>query len=328
MKIFGFLRFGFVRFALFGFALIFIACAPKESQLAQIISESQCDYDFDFGCTRLGIRYYEMGEFDKARELLADNCKETQFGFNNTGCYHLGLMYAQGFGVAKDIAKAEDLWERVCDTNYALNFDFCENLVRIYENGDNIVSRDIAKARYFTGGLCESHKGANVGNAEIQASRCMNLARIYENGDEITPKNFAQALYYYGIACDYNHIKEACEKVKPMREEACANNSYISCVRLGGQIQLYEPDRAKSYYKKACDADLADGCEVLAHFYFYQLKDYENAKIYYQKACDLGGGADNHQKLVCDKVVECENNLYEINEAKEREKRKNNKKGQ
>ena len=73
-----------------------------------------------------GIAFYNNKEYDKAFELFKKACD----GGEMRGCVTLGVMYADGDGVEKDLGKAAQLYKKACDGGEMLG---CRNLDIIYK---------------------------------------------------------------------------------------------------------------------------------------------------------------------------------------------------
>ena len=107
------------------------------------------------------------------------------------------------------------------------------------------------------------------------------VGSAYDQGkDAYEHKNYAQARTLFGQACDAGELR-ACnylgflyaeglgdaqdiEKARPVYQNACDHGNLSSCAGLGS---LYENAgnnaEARKYFKKACDAGLAEGCSLL-----------------------------------------------------------------
>ena len=78
-----------------------------------------------------GETFYNNKEYDKAAELYKKACD----GGNMSGCFNLGIMYANGNGVEKDLGKAAELFKKACDSDIA---DGCRMLGALYANGNGV----------------------------------------------------------------------------------------------------------------------------------------------------------------------------------------------
>jgi TPR repeat protein len=165
-------------------------------------------------------------------QMDIDTKKEAIFVFQ-TGAEHgsagsmsiLGLIYANGFGVAKDYAKAHDWFEKAAAKG---NMDAMYNLGRLYQLGQG-VTKDYAKARDWF------EKAANRGDAIAMT----NLGMLYVLGS--------------GVPQDYSKARELFEK-------AAATDDAAPMVNLG---RLYNLGRrvAKDYVKDVKDAKARDWFE-------------------------------------------------------------------
>lgn len=75
---------------------------------------------------------------DKARQMYEEACEKG----SPVGCSYLGRMYVDGFGVARDPAKAAGLYEKACNQGDPIS---CSNVAMQYSEG-NGVTRDRAKS--------------------------------------------------------------------------------------------------------------------------------------------------------------------------------------
>ena len=79
------------------------------------------------GCYSLGVDYANgLGvtrNLTHAIALYQKACDGNQFG----GCFNLGLMYADGTGVTKDASRAAVLYRRACDGGYKQACSKAEN---------------------------------------------------------------------------------------------------------------------------------------------------------------------------------------------------------
>jgi len=132
-----------------------------------------------------------------------------------TGCFYLGVMYAEGKVVTQDNALAEAFFRKACDGGDALG---CLVLGFWYE-GDKHVTRDDTQAAAFFRKACD--KGEALGCRSLHvtldsfqeaalwrkacdrgfAEACFLLGQAYEEGKGIRQSD-TEALNYYGKACD------------------------------------------------------------------------------------------------------------------------------
>ena len=68
------------------------------------------------------------------------------------GCYNLWVLYLEGQGVKKDYKKANELFLKACEANYARS---CYNLGVSYANGQDGVELDYKKASELYSKACD-----------------------------------------------------------------------------------------------------------------------------------------------------------------------------
>jgi len=164
-------------------------------------------------------------------QMDVDTKKEAVFVFQ-TGAEHgnagsmtiLGLIYANGFGVAKDYGKARDWFEKAAAKH---NADAMYNLGRLYELGQG-VTKDYGKARDWF------EKAANRGDAVAMT----NLGILYVLGS--------------GVPRDYGKAREWFEKAAAT-DDAAPTVSLGRLYNLGRRVAKdYVRDvRARDWFEKA-----------------------------------------------------------------------------
>ncbi len=87
------------------------------------------------------------------------SCDEGQ----SAGCFNLGIAYGQGKGVAKDLTKAAQLYEKACSME---NDDACLNLGAAYYQSLG-VAKNTAKAIQFSDKACRLGNSGGCKNAKI-----------------------------------------------------------------------------------------------------------------------------------------------------------------
>nr|MDQ3032567.1 sel1 repeat family protein [Myxococcota bacterium] len=78
------------------------------------------------------------------------------------GCGNLGYMLAHGRGVAADVARAAELYQRACDGGDAMG---CSNLGLAYAQGTG-VPLDLARAMDLLRRACEAGRATACQNLE------------------------------------------------------------------------------------------------------------------------------------------------------------------
>ena len=262
----------------------------------------------NMGCGKLGVFYYNKGQYKKAREYLEGDCDLDSDIDENESCYVLGRMFALGLGVPKNLAKAELAWDKVCDDDsYTREEDYCWEVVDIYKKGDERmgIAPNSPKYIHYADKFCHTHIGNGPNN-------CEDLAKIYENGDKSLgiAKDAQKSLYYYGMLCDgyYYDIGSFCDKVNPTREKLCAKSEGKSCYQLYGFYSSLDWEnegakrdtkKAQRFLQKACDLKFGDACLSIARDYF-ERGAYDKAETYSSEGCYY------KYKNIYDKYVACQ----------------------
>jgi len=92
--------------------------------------------------------------------------------------FHLGVMYLEGWGVAKDAVEAVSWWRKAAEQGNAVA-QF--NLGNMYDNGEGIPKDAVEAVSWW-------RKAAEQGDARAH----LELARMYRNGEGVA-KNAAMA---------------------------------------------------------------------------------------------------------------------------------------
>jgi TPR repeat protein len=157
------------------------------------------------------------------------NTKKKVFAVFQTGADHgdaasmglLGLLYADGFGVAQDYAKAREWYEKAAAKGHAMSM---ANLGALYHNGQG-VAQDYAKAREL-------------------------WAKAADKGDGDAMSNFG-AIYYHGqgVAQDYIQAREWYEKAAAEGKASAMYN--LAVLYANGQGVTQDYIRARELWEKA-----------------------------------------------------------------------------
>ena len=111
-------------------------------------------------------------------------------------CFELAEKYRAGEGVAKDLNKANSLYEKACSLD---NGTGCNNLGYNYQYG-NGVTRDLNKANSFYEKACSLDDGVV----------CIILGDNYQYGNGVT-KDLNKANSFYEKACSLG-VEDVCKK--------------------------------------------------------------------------------------------------------------------
>ena len=145
-----------------------------------------------------GFLHEYSGEYKKAKLIFEKACD------NNIakGCYHLGNLYFNGYGVKKNYKKAMKLYQKACNEKYVVG---CCKLGNMYMYGYGI-NKNYIKARELFLKSC---------NAKYSRG-CYKLAILYLNGLGVK-KDTNKAKRLFCFACRKEKVKEACILCEKLR---------------------------------------------------------------------------------------------------------------
>src|ERR1700722_17109405 len=126
-----------------------------------------------------------LSEPTKFTKLIAQLAAECDHGQAHS-CTKLGLLYAEGRGLAKDDKASLDLFQRACDAGLA---GACSDLGAIYSSGRGIYEKQRRAAEFFQR-ACD----------EDSPSGCFNLGGAYFLEGDI-PNDDARAAESFRRAC-------------------------------------------------------------------------------------------------------------------------------
>jgi len=185
--------------------------------------------------------------------------------------YNLGLMYANGRGVAKDDGQALAWYQKAADQGHAAaQFD----LGKMYENGHGVAKDDVQAVTWY-------QKAADQGNAVAQ----VDLGRMYEIGHGVV-KDDIQAAEWYEKAADQGYA-DAQFRLGSMY----LMGRGVGLMYLMGRGAKYDIRHAVGWWQKAADQGHAQAQYCLGLMYangFGVTKDYAQAVTWLQKAANQG----------------------------------------
>jgi len=215
---------------------------------------------------RIDLSYWRAGEIREVPVVLVGKDRKALYEKEcNQGdaaaCTMLGILYAKGDGVAKDIQRAIELYRKACDAGDAWG---CSNLAFKYKNGNGL-EKDMKQAATLFEKACLAGNGQS----------CNEAGRLYERGNGVT-KDQRRAVYFY--------------------EKGCRQENWDSCLNLGvmcaqGRGLERDYERAVSLFEKACEAGDPMSCGNLGVMYGkgWGVKvDHGRAAELYEQACKAG----------------------------------------
>jgi TPR repeat protein len=207
--------------------------------------------------------------------LAASACSETSrlnlrcIGGDIQRCRQLGDMYATGTRVPRDVPRAAELYEKVCEAGVA---DVCNTLGEMYEQGAVPVAGAARRGEELFSRACSD--GSTPG--------CLNVGLVLASREE-----FEQAAVFYDRACTGGYTP-GCH--------------YLAAAAEKGEGVPRDVVRAVGLYDEACSADYVESCLALATLYQEGTAvpaDTPKVMAYYGKAlsiyndgCEAGKAAD------------------------------------
>lgn len=172
---------------------------PKNPEQARKLYEEVCDSGTGRGCNSLGyVLLQGLGgskDNTKALSIMRAACDHDDFD----SCVNLGFLHTDGVaGVAKDMAKGNDYFEKGCKMGHAKS---CNALSHSYVSGDG-VKKDVARAASLAHEACEGAYAAGCGTYGIMMAEGI-----------AGPKDAGAAQPFLNVACRAD-IKEACDELK------------------------------------------------------------------------------------------------------------------
>lgn len=136
---------------------------------------------------RKGVEAYRRGDDATALQEFWSLAQQDHPGAE----YNLGVLYANGRGVLRNVKHAAYWYRRAADKGHP--FAQC-NLGALYEQGDGVEQNDTEAVKWY-------RLSAERGNAGGQN----NLARMYEHGRGVPPDQ-TLAVFWYRAAADQGDV--------------------------------------------------------------------------------------------------------------------------
>ena len=173
----------------------------------------------------------------------------------------LGIMYANGLGVSKDVAEAVRWYRKAAEQG---NADAQGKLGLMYEEGQGVDKNEVEAARWY-------RKSADQGDADAQ----VRLGIMYEEGQGVD-KDEAEAVRWYRKSADQGHAVA----------QYCLGLMYAK-----GQGVGEDEAEAAQWFRKSADQGDADAQYFLGRMYEEGQgvdKDEVEAARWYRKSADQG----------------------------------------
>jgi TPR repeat protein len=227
-----------------------LAIPACESAVRQYPNSSRLIY-------QLGRAYQKNNNFSAA---LVQYQKAADQG-NANAQYNLGVMYANGQGVAKDDAQAASWYRKAAEQGSALAQN---NLGSMYRYGLGVTQNNAEAVKWY-------RKPADQGNAGAQ----FNLGVMYEKGQGVQ-QNYAEAVKWYRMAGDQGN--------------ANAQNN-LGAMYASGQGVAKDYALAIAWFREAAEQGFASAQFILGIMYEDGVgitKDEAQAAAWYRKAAEQG----------------------------------------
>ncbi|PAF48116.1 hypothetical protein BKH46_02050 [Helicobacter sp. 12S02634-8] len=201
----------------------------------------------------LGVLFYGCSDPTKINEsdtqevrTLKTNCAAGDL----ESCANLGVKYALGQEVKKDMSGAKSLFEKSCQGG---NPTGCYNL--------GVIDRDnksYKKAMQNFETSCEKGFGQS----------CYSIGVMYKNAEGVD-QDLDHAASMFSQACSLNNVYGCNDGCAYYKDDA-------------------QGDRALPLCQKACELGNGAGCFNASDLYFNKYQDIQNTIAYAKRACDLG----------------------------------------
>lgn len=297
------------------------AINAKRTDKATALATIGCDGGNGDSCFRLGS--VNQGSPDKAVELYTKACKLD----SPIGCNALATAYKEGTGVAKDSAKAYELFTKACAGNKdVLYAAACTTQGKMAFFGDG-VTKDLKQAFIALSRACEFgedvcqylaaiNKDAGGARADVEAalvagckadhlSACLAHANWQLEGNEADKRTAYQAVVKlckggYETACLRQAellsfglgVTKDEDKAAEVFRELCDKDRPAGCIGLAViRDRQGKLEEANQLATRACEADNAAACNFVGHHHYiaHGTKwDVTAAAKYFEKTCNLG----------------------------------------
>jgi TPR repeat protein len=179
-------------------------------------------------------------------------------------CARAGLMYRQGRGVARDVAKAWTFLQKACAGGDGLG---CAELGQLYLADDGL-RRDASRAAELAALACDAGDGHG----------CTNLVQLC-----------AERLIYpaTGNQCSAEAIRRLAERAVATLQRECSGWGAYDCDTLATMYWPGDPETALRFASSSCQAGDPGGCDDLGRLYEDE-GDAARARAFYRRACDAG----------------------------------------
>lgn len=201
----------------------------KNKQLALEYFYKTCEFSIgSFECGMNVERFYKKEDYEFAFKLAQNGCEVG----DKTSCNYLGILYAEGKGVAKDLKKSFWTFYKLCHQNttygtIGMQEVGCYNLGLAYAQGKGVEQSYKLAFESFQKSCPDTDK-ESIGrkeNGEIlfrsgYSVGCAMVGEYYYNAKGIR-QDYRKAMEYFGRACNMGE-QSGCDNHKMMKQNPYA----------------------------------------------------------------------------------------------------------
>jgi TPR repeat protein len=269
----------------------------EEHARAKTLAVKGCADDDGDSCYRLGWLYEAgKGGVEKSAEEAVKQYEVSCKLDSPIGCNGLANMYAAGTGIAKDPAKALELYKKACEGNAKELFtESCTKWGKMVATGDG-VAKDMKSALKAYLRACEYRREDSCRyvpgiNAEAGGKR----EDIIKTLDDACQAGFEEACHAYADVHTMSSGESDRRIAYETFEKSCGRKSELACIRqadllANGRGVTKNLEKAEQLYKTTCEAGFLYACTGLGSLYLASKKS-DQAITYYKRACE-GGHSD------------------------------------
>jgi TIR domain/Sel1 repeat len=156
----------------------------KQYAQARPLAQKACDGGVMLGCFNLGWLYNNGWGVAQNYKEAASLYKKACGGGVEAGCFDLGVFFEHGVGVAQNFAQAASLYKQACEGGYA---ESCAALGGLYRHGDGF-AKDEGQAFLLFKRACDSDDPSGCGNVGFDYAYGLGVAKDMATGIQFLKK--------------------------------------------------------------------------------------------------------------------------------------------
>ncbi len=158
--------------------------SQKQYAEAKPLAQEACESGNASGCFNLGMLYDQGFGVPRDYAKAASNYQKACQGGVEVSCYNLGVFREHGLGVAQSFTQAAALYKQACDARYA---PACSALGGLYRHGQGFV-KDEGQAFLLFQQACNAGDAGGCGNVGLDYAYGLGVARDSAKGTEFLQK--------------------------------------------------------------------------------------------------------------------------------------------